>query len=230
MSNTYFRFRQFTVHQENTAMKVCTDACLFGAWVASEAGDRPIERILDIGAGTGLLSLMLAQNTSALIDAVELDTVAYEQASENFKASPWNDRLKAYNTAVQHFTPSYQYDLVITNPPFYEHDLKSPDDKRNRALHGTDLAFDELVQCAKRLMKTGGATAVLIPYSRHEFFEEKVIATGFVIYKKVNIKQSIKHGYFRCMYMLKEVGGSFAEKEIAVRDDEFNLLLKDYYL
>src|SRR6476620_3970566 len=139
MSNTYFRFRQFTVHQERTAMKVCTDACLFGAWVASEIRNEDLERVLDIGAGTGLLSLMIAQNSDAVIDAVEIDDHAYSQVVDNFSSSPWNDRLRVHHCSVQQFEPGCKYDLVISNPPFYEHSLRSPDSKKNMAMHSTHL-------------------------------------------------------------------------------------------
>src|SRR5207253_10861169 len=110
---TYFRFRQFTVHQNKAAMKVCIDACLFGAWIADEMSDKKIGKILDIGAGTGLLSLMAAQATNATIDAVEIDSLAYLQATEHFAESPWKDRLKAHQCAVQEFKPGYGYDMII---------------------------------------------------------------------------------------------------------------------
>ena len=230
MPNTYFRFRQFTVHQDKTAMKVCTDACLFGAWIAAETGNEKIERVLDIGAGTGLLSLMIAQQTGALIDAVEIEENAYAQASENFAASPWNDRLKVHCTSVQQFDPPYQFDLILSNPPFYENDLRSPDKQKNLAMHSTQLGLDELFSAVKRLLAPGGKLGMLIPYFRVEEIERKISENKLFIIKKVAVKQTENHSPFRCMYLLSDVYFAFNERKITVKDEEFSMLLKNYYL
>jgi tRNA1Val (adenine37-N6)-methyltransferase len=230
MPNTYFRFRQFTVHQEKTAMKVCTDACLFGAWIAHEIGNEKIERVLDIGAGTGLLSLMIAQANGAQIDAVEIDDHAYAQAVENFAASPWSGRMKVHHCAIQEFEPGYHYDVVISNPPFYEQSLRSPDSKKNVAMHSTRLDATELFDAAKRLMAKGGRMALLIPYKRIDAIERIIKDNALYVEKKVLVKQTEKHSPFRCMYMLRNVFSGFEERKITVRDGEFNELLKSYYL
>ena len=230
MPNTYFRFRQFTVHQEKTAMKVCTDACLFGAWATSEISSEHVERVLDIGTGTGLLSLMIAQGSGARIDAVELDDNAYLQATENFAASPWKERLSAHHCAIQAYVPGYQYDFVISNPPFYEQSLRSPDNKKNLAMHSTHLDATALFASVKRLLAPGGRIAVLIPYNRSEAVEKIIGDNQFYIESKVFVKQTEKHSPFRCMYMLRDVISRFNERKITVNDDEFNALLKNYYL
>ena len=230
MPNTYFRFRQFTIHQNKTAMKVCTDACLFGAWTVSEISNDKIERILDIGTGTGLLSLMVAQATDARIDSVEIDDNANEQASENFKASPWSSKLQLHHCAVQQFDPPYRFDLIICNPPFYENDLLSPDMKKNIAMHSTQLGADELFYSMRRLLAPGGKIAILVPYHRTKTIERKINDNKLFIYKKVAVKQTEKHSPFRCMYLIKEVFSGFSESIITVKDDEFNSLLKSYYL
>src|SRR3954470_19398265 len=121
MPNDFFHFKQFSIHQQYCAMKVCTDACLFGAWTASiiDKEKLPADYILDIGAGTGLLSLMLAQLlNNSTIHAVEIDADATKQAGENFTASLWSERLNIFNTSIQSFNPAQQYDFIITNPPF----------------------------------------------------------------------------------------------------------------
>lgn len=230
MPNTYFRFRQFIVHQNRAAMKVCTDACLFGAWVAAEADGKQIQKILDIGSGTGLLSLMLAQATDGMIDAVEIDEHSYEQTLDNFAESPWKHRLNVHHCSVQDYNTPIKYDLIICNPPFYENNLRSPDTKKNVAMHSTQLSVDDLIKNMKRLLVPGGTIAVLIPYSRMEEIEKKVQAGNLFIEKKVLVKQTENHPPFRCMYMLKEVFSRYTETKITVKGEEFNSLLKSYYL
>ena len=211
-------------------MKVCTDACLFGAWLTSEIRDEKIERVLDIGAGTGLLSLMIAQGTGAQIDAVEIDEHAYRQSAENFAASPWSNRMKAHHCAIQQFDPESRYELVISNPPFYEQSLRSPDNKKNMAMHSTHLDAAELFDSMKRLMVQGGRMALLIPYSRFDTIEKIIIDKALWIEKKVVVKQTEKHSPFRCMLMLRDVFSGFEERKITVKDEEFSNLLKSYYL
>ncbi len=151
-------------------MKVCTDACLFGAW-ADVSGAK---RILDIGTGTGLLSLMAAQrNEEALIDAAEIDDRAFRQAGQNFKAGPFASRLAVHHTAVQEFLPGYRYDAVISNPPFFQRDLKSPDNKVNTAHHADTLDFSALSYAVERLLSPGGRFSVLLPVPESSLFERQ---------------------------------------------------------
>ena len=129
-------------------MKVCTDACLFGAWATNIITTKklPCHYMLDIGAGTGLLSLILAQQlNNSIIHAVEIDAAASRQAGENFAASPWGGQLYIFNSSIQSFSPSQQYDFIITNPPFFSNDLASPNAQRNVALHSHQLNFEELI-------------------------------------------------------------------------------------
>jgi tRNA1Val (adenine37-N6)-methyltransferase len=238
MPNTFFRFRQFTVHQQHAAMKVCTDACIFGAWVANRIkGEKP-NHILDIGTGTGLLSLMLAQESSADIDAVEVDSDACEEASANFNDSPWSGRLKVHCTPVQSFFSAYPYDVIVANPPFYENDLRSPDEKRNKALHGTHLGYGELISNMKRLLAPGGKAFVLIPSEKSKRFEALTEEQAVHVEEKMMIRQTEKHRFFRSIYMLTQntVINETAISELTIRDaanqytPEFNMLLKEYYL
>ncbi len=236
MRNSYFRFKQFTVHQDKTAMKVCTDACLFGGRIASLIEGSSIQNILDIGTGTGLLSLMLAQICSANIDAIEIDKDAVNQASENFLASPWKDRLTAYHDDAKTFDKSTRYDLIISNPPFYDKDLLSDDEQRNTALHSTSFTLADLLQTANRLLANNGHLAVLIPYRRMQYFDDEIQTAGFAIEQKVLVKQTPTHDYFRCMYWLQRgTVNDPSEQEIIIRSpdkytEEFYSYVKDYYL
>lgn len=230
MSNTYFRFRQFTVHQDKTAMKVCTDACLFGAWISAETRDKKIKRALDIGTGTGLLSLMIAQNSDVQIDAVEIDDNAYAQAGDNFTASPWKERLHVHHCAIQQFDPGYQYELIVSNPPFYEQSLRSPDSRKNVAMHSTQLDATGLFASMKRLVAAGGRMAILVPFYRAAAVEAIAKEHALHVEKKVLLKHTEEHTPFRCMYMLTEVFSGFEERKITIKNEEFNSLLKSYYL
>jgi tRNA1Val (adenine37-N6)-methyltransferase len=239
MSNSYFQFKQFTVQQEQCAMKVCTDACLFGAW-AAERIQHPksaIRNILDIGTGTGLLSLMLAQQTDAIIDAVEIDEAATTQARQNFEESPWKDRLNVYNSAIQELDQrtNKRYDLIISNPPFFENDLRGDNAKRNIALHSSELSLDELLNAIDKHLKDDGSFAVLLPYHRTAYFE-KLAGLKYFLQEKILVKQTPKHNYFRSMLLFGATKAEIKEGEIIIREEDelygetFITLLKDYYL
>lgn len=232
MPNNYFRFKRFIVNQDKAAMKVCTDACLFGAWVARHIN---APRVLDIGTGTGLLSLMMAQQSEAIIDAVEIDKNAYVQATENFKESPWSERLNIYHVAIQDYDND-QYDLIISNPPFFNNDLKSPDTARNLALHSEALSLQELLVAVKRLLKNEGIFAVLLPYHRANYFEQLLEDNSLAINKKMLVRQTGEHPYFRVFYFVSRNKTAFSTEEIVIKNAEnkytepFTALLKDYYL
>ena len=237
MPNNYFKFKQFTAHQDKCAMKVCTDACLFGAWIANRLLFTA-NRGLDIGCGTGLLSLMLAQKLNDVnIDAVEIDEAAAQQANENFEASPWKDRLHIQNISIQQFveTVTYKYDVIISNPPFYESDLKSDDAKRNLALHSSELKLEELISIADKLLNDGGNFFILMPYYRTNEFE-RLIKGKFCTKEKVYVKQTERHNYFRSMFCLSRQTYSTTQSEMIIMNkdggytNEFAALLRDYYL
>lgn len=218
-------------------MKVCTDVCLFGAWIAEkiQSGNVKIEKVLDIGTGTGLLSLMIAQKSEADIDAVEIDALAAEQAKENFESSAWKERLRIIEGDARHFVSDNQYDLIISNPPFFENDLKSEDQKRNVALHGEALKFEELNLKAAELLSPNGCFAVMLPYFRSDAFIKFSIENRFFLQEKVFVKQTEKHSYFRTMLLFSKEPAQEQQSEITIKKGgaysaEFIELLKDYYL
>ena len=233
MANNYFQFKQFRIDQENAAMKVCTDSCIFGAWI------NPLEakNILDIGTGTGLLALMLAQRSNAQIDAVEIDLEAAKQAEENVKASPWENNIKVKAISIQDFAAASdeKYDLIIANPPFYSNSLKSGDEKINTAHHSTSLSIEDLLDSVYKLLSPTGRFIVLLPPYEAELLREEAIAYQLYTSKILKIKDNEKakvlrevtvFGYALDLPMVDD----FIIKKEDQYTDEFVLLLKDYYL
>ncbi len=237
MPNDYFQFKQFVVHQKKAAMKVCTDACLFGAWVGNMASANNFTgaaKALDIGTGTGLLSLMLAQQFPGTIDAIDIDKGAAIQAAENIAASNWNNRIIAHQSSLEEWKND-QYNLIISNPPFYEQDLKSPDLQRNLALHDSGLTLGTLWENIKRCLLPDGIFAVLLPYHRLTECLQFAGNYGFYLHEKVVVHQTEKHPAFRVMLLFKRENNVSVQKCILIKKEgaysiEFIALLKDYYL
>jgi len=165
-----FSFKQFTVRQDRCAMKIGTDGVLLGAW--TPLINNPYN-ILDIGTGTGVIALMLAQRSHAeQIDAIEIDDDAYEQATENFENSPWNDRLYCYHAGLDEFVDEVdeEFDLIVSNPPFYSDDYKSGDEQRDAARFTDSLPFEELIEAADFFLSENGILSVIIPFKEEETF------------------------------------------------------------
>ena len=165
-----FRFKQFSLNQDRCAMKVGTDGVLLGAWASLE---KHPESILDIGAGTGVIALMMAQRSpSQTIDAIELDDNAYEQCTENFESSPWGDRMFCYHAGLDEFVDEWEdtYDLIVSNPPFYSEDVSSGDKSRDQARQNQSLPFDELLEGVSRLLSPKGIFSTIIPFKEEEAF------------------------------------------------------------
>ena len=245
MPNDYFQFKQFTVKQGQAAMKVTTDACLFGGWVAENfrhlnVSSQPLHA-LDIGTGTGLLSLMIAQKVNALIDAIEIDSAAVSQAAGNFAASKWSERLKVIAGNVRTYAFEPRYDLIFSNPPFYENDLRSPDDVINHARHDTALTLTDLAAAVSRLLKQEGNFAVLLPYHRHAQFLQQAAREHLLPVKYLFVKPTPKHQYTRVMQLYKKTSDRSGEMgpvsgELIIKEvhhsysPAFISYMEDYYL
>ena len=165
-----FQFKQFSIEHDRCAMKIGTDGVLLGAWTPLE--NNPFS-ILDIGTGTGIIALMLAQRSAAKqIDALEIDENAYEQATDNFENSPWNDRLFCFHAALDEFVeePEDEYDLIVSNPPFYSEDYKSSNEQRDLARFQNAMPFKDLIEAAALLLSKNGILSVIIPYKEESTF------------------------------------------------------------
>lgn len=165
-----FQFKQFSVEQDRCAMKIGTDGVLLGAWTPID--NNPFS-ILDIGTGTGIIALMLAQRSGAeQIDALEIDEDAYEQSTDNFENSPWNDRLFCFHAGLDEFVeePEDEYDLIVSNPPFYSEDYKSNDEQRDLARFQDAMPFEDLIEAAALLLSENGIFSVIIPFKEEANF------------------------------------------------------------
>ena len=231
-------------------MKVTTDACLFGAWVAEEdrnarlpdtVGQEKIitKHVLDIGTGTALLSLMYAQKNSLTnIDAIEIDEEAYTQAKENVTVSPFAERINLIHNDAKRFTFSKKYDCIISNPPFYENELRSATDSKNVAHHSKELTLKELLGIIKNYLNETGSFFLLLPYKRNEEIKKLLKDHELNISKILFVRQSVKHDYFRIFIKGSLSAGEKETEfnELSIWDDkqqytnEFVRLLKDYYL
>ena len=247
MSNTFFQFKQFIVHQERAAMKVSTDSCVFGAWVAERISNRykendPIEikqsvsRILDIGTGTGLLLLMLAQKIEAELEGVEVDAGAFADAENNISASAWKDRIHLIEGDVLNYTFSGRYDLIISNPPFYENSLKSDIAERNKAKHDESLTLRSLVNVVDALLSEDGIFAVMIPAFRSEELLKYTSENNLHIIERMDLFNVEGGKSIRTCFLFGRKKAELVQTAIIIRDSfqeytsELKKLLKDYYL
>ncbi len=222
-------------------MKVTTDACLFGAWVAHQIKNAKKEfaTALDIGTGTGLLSLIVAQKNNLQIDTIEIDNDAFQQAKENIAASPWKDRITIFHGDVKKFDFKKRYDVILSNPPFYENELKSDDSKRNVALHGSELSFDDLMRLIQYNLSPEGFFFLLIPYKRKDEIQPLLKDHDLELMQITFVRQSINHDHFRIMIQGKiktKKHSEFYFDDISIwgekkqYTEEFKNLLREYYL
>lgn len=241
MGNHYFEFKAFRIVQEHAPMKVCTDSCLLGAWAAnilSENSDQ-FKKVVDIGTGTGLLSLMIAQRIPAEIHALEIDPGALVDASHNFNHSSWKHRLHLLAEPVQKFARNQreEFDAVVCNPPFFHDSLKSPKRGNNLAKHEENLSLTEVVRCIKTMLKPDGLAFLLLPFDRDPLFREIMLTEKLWVRESMEVKQSPAHRPFRYLYCIAKSEDKDARTVfLSIRTaeggytNEFSCLLKPYYL
>ena len=232
-----FKFKQFTLNQDRCAMKIGTDAVLLGAWCPI---DNNPKSILDIGAGTGVLALMLAQRTNAdQIDALEIDEEAYEQCVENFEGSAWADKLFCYHAGLDEFVdePEDEYDLIISNPPFYSEDFKTENEQRDLARFQDAMPFEDLIEAADLLLSENGTFAVVIPYKEEERFIDLCAEYELYPVKATRVKGSHKTPIIRSLLAFKRFELSVLTADELVVEinrheytDDYINLTQDFYL
>ncbi|MDR1092447.1 MAG: methyltransferase [Prevotella sp.] len=232
MPNPYFKFKQFTVYHDRCAMKVGTDGVLLGAW--TNAGN--VKNTLDIGAGSGLIALMLAQqNRDMLIDAIDIDNNAVEQAGENVMRSPFSSQIRCFNISLQEYALNCdrKYDLIVSNPPYFDQSLKSPDENRSIARHADSLPADELIKLSSKLLAFDGRLSVIYPFGYKDFLLQQnslfVSRMTNVYPVQGSLPKRVLIEFSKQRSSLEETD-LLIEKKRHVYSDEFVSLAKDYYL
>jgi len=234
MPNNYFNFKQFRINQQGSAFKVGTDGVLLGAY----AGIEGAESVLDIGAGTGLISLMIAQRSKASITAIEPDYNSYLQACENASNSPWRDRIFVRHSDFQNFdSAGSKYDLIVTNPPYFQNSLKNPDPRKSSARHNDTLTTGEILTGVIKFMKDDGNLQIILPYVEGNIFIAEAAVFGLYCNNTLKIKPlpsaEIRRLILRFSKFQKKPTENFLTIEHGNRHEfteDYINLTKDFYL
>lgn len=244
MASPFFRFQQFTVWHDQCAMKVGTDGVLLGAWCPLPARTHARVRVLDIGTGSGLIALMMAQRLHTYGDdyaicGIDIDANAAKQSRSNFEQSPWAEHLRCEACGLQEFRTEERFELIVSNPPYFQNSLKNPDDARATARHTESLSYRDLVSHAARLLTEDGILALVLPAEAEQEIcslaeENRLYATHITRVhskpgksaKRLLIALSPKQPANGCACMTT----FYIEGENAPRSEEYQALTRDFYL
>ena len=231
MPNDYFRFRRFLVRQSACAMKVGTDGTLLGAWANGGSS------ILDIGTGTGLIALMMAQRfPSAQVTAIDIDPAACKQAEENVAASPFSSRIRVVEGDINNTLFTCSFDAIVSNPPYFNHSLACPDSQRTVARHSISLSYDGLLAVARRLLDDEGELSVVIPFDCKSSFENEAALAGFFKSRECAVKTTPRKSPRRFLMAFRkhpvrlETTEGIIEDSPNVRSAWYRQLTQDFYL
>ncbi len=234
MENNYFNFKQFIVFQKKAAFKVGTDGVILGAYADIENASR----ILDIGTGTGLIALMLAQRCNAEIVALEPDTESFQEASKNIRQSKWSERISVENCLLQNYSPAGpEFDLVVTNPPYFIDSLKNPDPSKSKARHNAGLTHADILAGISRLLNDDGKLFIILPYPEGNVFIAEAQEYGFYCNTMLKIKPVPSAGIKRLVLGFSRKRTKVSEKFLTIEKgkrheftDDYINLTKDFYL
>lgn len=233
-NNNIFYFKKFSVQHDQSSMKVGTDGVLLGAWVNVQGKST----LLDIGTGSGVIALMLAQRTlhDATIDAIDISEKDFHQAQKNFQSSPWKEKLASYHSSLQNFNPSRLYDCIVSNPPFFSNSLEPPDERRKKVRHTTTLTFEELILFSIRLMKPDGSLNLILPFTEGNRFIEMAMAQGLYCNRTTYFRTRRGKPVERILMELSFIKTIINSSEILLYEignapsAEYRSLTKDFYL
>ncbi len=227
-----FRFKLFQVRHDRCAMRVNTDGVLLGAWADVTGANRA----LDVGTGSGVIALMLAQRGVGLIEGLEIDNEAAKQAEENFTASPWAERLLAHAVALQHFEPASPYDLIISNPPYFDNAYKTPLASRNLARHNDTLPLTDLMGFAARWLAENGKLAMVLPADMEAAAVQVATTAHLHVARCCYVKGTITGETKRVLMEFTQQPAQPAISHLAIETaplqytDAYKALTKDFYL
>lgn len=230
-----FQFKQFSIRDENSALKVGTDAVLLGAYINTKNS----KYILDIGCGSGIIALMMAQKSNSTIDAIDIDLESVQEAKINFGNSPWSERLNAMFTSLSDYVKQSKkkYDLIISNPPFFNNSLKSPSERNNLSKHTSSLSHAELLSGVKNLLSANGVFAVIIPFDHMTSFLNMALIKGLYCLQKLIIYPTTKKPANRIILELSNNQPiKSKEDRLTIRDasgnftEQYKTQTRDYYL
>ncbi len=229
-----FTFKQFHIEQDRCAMKVTSDACLFGAFVDLKGADH----ILDIGAGTGLLAIMAAQRSQAWIDTIEIDEQAASQAKQNIATCSWSERIRIRSVSIQEFSKKAErkYDIILSNPPFYSKQTKSSNPSKRTAWHDENLSLPDLMSAVSRLLNDKGQFYVLLPLDMRDAFSILCQKYAFYMIAEVHIKHFAESDSRRIIITCSRIKAPVQKDDLIVYDSDNKYsqiackLLKPFYL
>jgi len=233
--NNYFQFKQFRIHQEKSAMKVNTDGVLLGAWTNLDGA----KTVLDIGAGTGLISLMIAQRSVAFITGVEIEKNAAEEAQRNVQNSEWSNRISIQHSSFQEFvkTANHHFDVIVSNPPFFSNSVKNTNPHLSMARHNHMLPFEDIIAGSKNLLGDDGILSLILPAAAAPEFIEEALQENLFLKRQTLVKPFPHKAPNRCLMEFSKAQSVQENTSMSVFDEsgkeyseEFKTLARDFYL
>ena len=221
-----FRFKQFSIHQDRCAMKVGTDGVLLGAW--AQGG----QRILDIGTGTGLIALMMAQRyPEAEVTGIDIDQEAVQQAQENIVQSPFKDRVEAVHSSLQDYTSlASSFNSIVSNPPFFVDSLPAPDRQRTIARHTNTLTYRDLMQSAYQLLSDEGELSLIIPFDYRRRLDDEAIIMGFFPCRVCAVRTTDSKPPRRYLLAYRKHPCPCQQESLTIGTDSYRILTQPFYL
>lgn len=231
--NNYFRFKQFTIIQELSAMKVGVDGVILGAWVNLTG----IQTVLDVGTGTGLLAMMIAQRSKTSVTAIDIDEPSCREAEQNVNNSPWAGRIRVNHISYQEMArhDKLKFDAIVSNPPYFVNSSRPEDTRRSNARHDVNLSFPEFISCSHQLLLPGGTISVILPADTAGFFVNTAREQGFYLNRITRIRHFPDKPFHRYLMEFSQRNTPVAESILTIDSgsgftEEYRDLTRDFYL